>query len=97
MRPANFAFKKLFGVCAWQRRERRSHFITNPATGALEIRPESWPVIEQALLAEARRIALGYQRRSLFLQLTQLFVSARLGFLKFVRLLDRTLTQCIFH
>ena len=37
-------------------RQRRSNFILNPATGALEIAPDAGVVIEKALLRAARRL-----------------------------------------
>ena len=46
----------------------RSRFITNPATGALEIPPDLGAEIEQALRREARRIAL-----RLYIQLPLLY------------------------
>lgn len=54
---------------AFYRRERRSLFVLNPATGTLEVRADLRLKVEHALRAEARRLQL-----RLYLSLSRLYL-----------------------
>ena len=87
MQSARWAAEQVFMLCSRDRRKRRSDFVMDPATRALEVRPECRLKIEQALRAEAHRIASRDQRSLLFLKFEEFFLDTRLVLLKAVRFL----------
>jgi len=87
MQSARLAAEQVFVACSLDRRKRRSNFVMYPATRALEVRPECRLKIDQALRAEAQRIASRDQRSLLFLKFEEFFLNTRLILLKAVRFL----------
>ena len=91
MQSARWAAQQVFMVCSRDRRKRGSNFVMDPATRALEVRPECRLKTEQALRAEAQRIASRDQRSFLFLKFEEFFLNTRLTLPKAVSFLCRQL------
>jgi hypothetical protein len=69
IRTASVASKNILPISARNGRQRKSNFITNPATGALIVSPDLDLKIRNSLMAEAKRIQRGLFFRRLRLQI----------------------------
>lgn len=76
-KPACAAFHEVRTVVTVNGTERRSCFITDPATGALIVNPIHHREIEKAFRRELRRIYLRLKLRILLLQINYLFLSTK--------------------
>jgi hypothetical protein len=87
--PAGAAPENIVPASTADRRQRRSSFFLDPATGALEIRPDAGAVIEKALMRELNRIKLRIYLRFAFLYFEKFGLQCRAWALHQARLISR--------